>query len=74
MPSIGGSVAHYEVLNAPPLALTQICRQYTMMNRHEHRPASDMMVNRVPAARGLHWSTWQLNLSRFGHTSLCPPV
>jgi len=32
-----------------PLALTQICRQYTMMKRHEHRPASDMMVSRVPA-------------------------
>ena len=24
--------------------------------------------------RGLHSSTFQLNLSRFGHTSLCPPV
>jgi hypothetical protein len=23
--------------------------------------------------RGLHSSTFQLNLSRFGHTSLCPP-
>ena len=24
--------------------------------------------------RGLHRSTFQLNLSRFGHTSPCPPV
>jgi len=24
--------------------------------------------------RGLHSSTFQLNLSRFGHTSPCPPV
>ena len=24
--------------------------------------------------RGLHSSTFQLNLNRFGHTSLCPPV
>jgi len=24
--------------------------------------------------RGLHSSTFQLNLSRFAHTSLCPPV
>ena len=24
--------------------------------------------------RGLHSSTFQLNLSRPGHTSLCPPV
>ena len=24
--------------------------------------------------RGLHSSTSQLNLSRFGHTSPCPPV
>ena len=27
-----------------------------------------------PATRGLHSSTFQLNLSRFGHTSPCPPV
>ena len=26
------------------------------------------------AGRGLHLSTIQLNLSRFGHTSPCPPV
>ena len=24
--------------------------------------------------RGLHSTTFQLNLSRFGHTSPCPPV
>ena len=28
----------------------------------------------VVAGRGLHSSTFQLNLSRFGHTSPCPPV
>jgi hypothetical protein len=26
------------------------------------------------AGRGLHSSTFQLNLSPFGHTSPCPPV
>jgi hypothetical protein len=27
-----------------------------------------------PPGRGLHSSTFQLNLSRVGHTSPCPPV
>ena len=27
-----------------------------------------------PAARGLHSFAFQLNLSRFSHTSPCPPV
>ena len=27
-----------------------------------------------PAVRGLHSSTFQLNLSRFANTSPCPPV
>jgi len=28
----------------------------------------------VPGVRGLHLSTFQLNLSQFRHTSACPPV
>jgi len=28
----------------------------------------------IPTGRGLQSSTYQLNLSRFGHTSPCPPV
>jgi hypothetical protein len=28
----------------------------------------------LPSNRGLHSSTFQLNLSRFGHTSMCAPV
>ena len=29
---------------------------------------------KLVGGRGLHSSTFQLNLSRFGHTSPCPPV
>jgi len=32
------------------------------------------MAKEEGAARGLHSSTFQLNLGRFGHTSPCPPV
>ena len=28
----------------------------------------------ITVGRGLHWFTSQLNLNRFGHTSLCPTV
>ena len=34
----------------------------------------DSNVNYNVDGRGLHSSTSQLNLSRFGHTSPCPPV
>ena len=29
---------------------------------------------KAPRSRGLHSFTLELNLSRFGHTSPCPPV
>ena len=32
------------------------------------------VMSRDPAGRGLHSSTVHLTLSRFGHTSPCPPV
>ena len=32
------------------------------------------MLAHLMLGRGLHSSTFQLNLSRFGHTSPCPPV
>ena len=33
-----------------------------------------VLVKLEEGGRGLHSSTFQLNLSRFGHTSPCPPV
>jgi hypothetical protein len=34
----------------------------------------NMMVGTQGGGRGLHSLTFHLNLSRFGHTSPCPPV
>jgi len=64
-------------------------RRYTVANSGPHTNASQFYVTAAPLAfldgkkvafgrvidgRGLHSSTFQLNLSRFGHTSPCPPV
>jgi hypothetical protein len=38
------------------------------------RPLQPGAMRRVPSGRGLHSSTFQLNLSRFGPTSPCSPV
>jgi hypothetical protein len=38
--------------------------------RHGQKPDGVCLV----VGRGLHSTTFQLNISRFGHTSPCPPV
>jgi len=37
-------------------------------------PAVERFVAEKANGRGLHSSTFQVNLSRVGHTSACPPV
>jgi len=45
------------------------CKPLAEGNPHIVDPA---VVKASMLGRGLHWSTFQLNLSRFGHTSACP--
>jgi len=53
----------------------QFCFNFTFkFNLRRYNLVVMMTTSRKDTGRGLHSSTFQINLSRFGHTSPCPPV
>jgi len=54
----------------PAAAAAAVGRHHGVHGRHQKA----QQEHRVPEAMGLHSSTFQLNLGRFGHTPPSPPV